>query len=97
MQAVGIKQLKARFSEYVRRARQGETILILDREKVVAELIPAGGQRAENVGDAMIAQGIREGWVRPPLRPMRTPPRQFALRSQAEILTILDTAREDRQ
>jgi prevent-host-death family protein len=49
MKAVGIKQLKARLSEYVRLARRGETILVTDRDEVVAELCPARRQRV--VGD----------------------------------------------
>jgi antitoxin (DNA-binding transcriptional repressor) of toxin-antitoxin stability system len=40
MKAIGIKQLKARLSEYVRRARAGEVILVTDRDEVVAELRP---------------------------------------------------------
>src|SRR5208283_4035397 len=40
MKAVGVKQLKARLSEYLRHVRAGETILITDREEVVAELRP---------------------------------------------------------
>ncbi len=41
MKAVGVKQLKARLSEYLRHVRAGETILVTDREKVIAELRPA--------------------------------------------------------
>jgi antitoxin (DNA-binding transcriptional repressor) of toxin-antitoxin stability system len=41
MKAVGVKQLKARLSEYLRLAKTGETILITDRDEVVAELRPA--------------------------------------------------------
>jgi prevent-host-death family protein len=44
MRAVGIKQLKARLSEYVRQVKAGETILVTDREEVVAELRPARRQ-----------------------------------------------------
>lgn len=40
MKAVGIKQLKARLSEYVRLAKGGDTILVTDRDEVVAELRP---------------------------------------------------------
>jgi antitoxin (DNA-binding transcriptional repressor) of toxin-antitoxin stability system len=36
-----VEQLKARLSEYLRHVRAGETILITDREGVVAELRPA--------------------------------------------------------
>lgn len=43
MKAVGVKQLKARLSEYLRAVRAGETILVTDRDEVVAELRPARG------------------------------------------------------
>jgi antitoxin (DNA-binding transcriptional repressor) of toxin-antitoxin stability system len=46
MKAVGVKQLKARLSEYLRHVRAGETILITDREEVVAELRPATRKQA---------------------------------------------------
>jgi antitoxin (DNA-binding transcriptional repressor) of toxin-antitoxin stability system len=41
MKSVGVKQLKARLSEYIRLVRTGETVLITDRDEVVAELRPA--------------------------------------------------------
>ena len=44
MKAVGVKQLKARLSEYVRLVKAGETILVTDRDEVVAELRPAQRQ-----------------------------------------------------
>jgi antitoxin (DNA-binding transcriptional repressor) of toxin-antitoxin stability system len=49
MRSVGIKQLKARLSEYVRLAGGGEVVLVTDRDKVVAELGPAR-RRAEKDG-----------------------------------------------
>ena len=47
MKAVGVKQLKARLSEYLRLAKAGETILVTEREEVIAELRPARRQRRE--------------------------------------------------
>jgi len=47
MKAVGVKQLKARLSEYVRLVKAGETILVTDRDEVVAELRPARRQRLQ--------------------------------------------------
>lgn len=47
MKSVGIKQLKARLSEYVRLARSGEIILVSDRDEVVAELGPPRHQPVE--------------------------------------------------
>jgi antitoxin (DNA-binding transcriptional repressor) of toxin-antitoxin stability system len=41
MKAVGVKQLKARLSEYLRLVKGGETVLVTDREEIVAELRPA--------------------------------------------------------
>lgn len=46
MKAVGVKQLKGRLSEYLRLVRGGETILVTDRDEVVAELRPARRQAA---------------------------------------------------
>jgi|SRR6516162_2937378 len=44
MRSVGVNQLKARLSEYLRLVRTGETVLITDRDAVVAELRPARRQ-----------------------------------------------------
>jgi prevent-host-death family protein len=40
MRKVGIKQLKNELSAYVRAAEAGEIVLVTDRGKVVAELVP---------------------------------------------------------
>ena len=44
VKVVGIKQLKARLSEYVRLVKSGETVLVTERVEVVAELRPARRQ-----------------------------------------------------
>lgn len=43
MISVGIREMKNRFSEFVRLARNGETVLVTDRGKVVARLVRARG------------------------------------------------------
>jgi prevent-host-death family protein len=55
---VGIRELKAKLSEYLDRAAQGETIVVTHRGKAKAEI------RRLSV-DERIQQGIREGWIRP--------------------------------
>jgi prevent-host-death family protein len=45
MKAVGIKELKARLSEYIRLVKGGDTILVTERNEVVAELRPARRQQ----------------------------------------------------
>ena len=62
MKVVGIKQLKARLSEYVRLAKAGETVLVTERDEVVAELRPAHrqkpiGDRLEDLLDTLAASG----------------------------------------
>lgn len=47
MKTVGIEELESRLSEFLRLARSGETILVSDRDEVVAELGPARHQRPE--------------------------------------------------
>ena len=46
MKAVGVKQLKARLSEYLRLTKAGETVLVTERDEVIAELRPARRQSA---------------------------------------------------
>lgn len=99
MRAVGIKQLKARLSEYVRLARTGETILITDRDEVVAELRPSTQRRPpvgslDEVLDRMAEEGIltraarpKEGW-RWQIRNLGLPP--------GTARKLLDEIREDR-
>ncbi len=45
MKAVGLRQLKAHLSEYVNRCRKGERIVITDRGREVAELVPLSDAR----------------------------------------------------
>lgn len=63
MKTVGIKELKARLSEYVRMAHAGETILVTDRREVVAQIGPARHRSApggslQEILDGMAEQGL---------------------------------------
>jgi prevent-host-death family protein len=42
MRTVGLNTLKNKLSEYIRAAAAGETVLVADRNRVVAEIVPAG-------------------------------------------------------
>ncbi|HSJ09646.1 MAG TPA: type II toxin-antitoxin system prevent-host-death family antitoxin [Longimicrobiales bacterium] len=52
MRTVGIRELKARLSEYLRAVGRGEVVLVTDRNRVVAELRPPGS------GDTMTGDAI---------------------------------------
>jgi len=43
MKEVGVAELKARLSEYLRAVRRGETIAVLDRQTPVAHIVPVRG------------------------------------------------------
>jgi antitoxin (DNA-binding transcriptional repressor) of toxin-antitoxin stability system len=71
MRAVGIKVLKNKLSEYVRLAEHGETILVTDRDRVVAEIVPPETSRSPVLADALLAEAVRQGWITPPALPSR--------------------------
>jgi prevent-host-death family protein len=70
MKAVGVKQLKARLSEYLRLVKTGETVLITDRDEVVAELRPARRQPASDLSLDDRLQALADaGEITRPSRP----------------------------
>jgi prevent-host-death family protein len=42
MEKVGIRELKDKLSRYVRMAEAGDVVLVTDRGRIVAELVPPG-------------------------------------------------------
>jgi len=92
MRTVGLKILKNKLSEYVRAAAAGETIVITDRGRAVAEIVPPPER------ESIIERGVREGWIRPAVRgPDWPPPRQPVQGLTLEqLLADLDQDREDR-
>ena len=96
MRAVGIKVLKNKLSEYVRLAAAGEIVLVTDRDRVVAELVPPQAGRSPILADAMLAEAVREGWVTPPALVSDRPPPRKPVASLSEILADLKRSRDDR-
>jgi prevent-host-death family protein len=54
---VGVRELKAKLSEFLDRAERGELIRVTDRGIPKALIIPVPGR-------SRIEEGIREGWIR---------------------------------
>jgi antitoxin (DNA-binding transcriptional repressor) of toxin-antitoxin stability system len=95
MRSVGIKVLKNKLSEYVRLAAGGETVLVTDRDRVVAELVPPQPARGRNGADDFRAKGIREGWLSPATVAKETPlPPRKPVMKFAEMMRDLDRSRE---
>jgi len=93
---VGVKTLKDKLSEYIRIAASGETVLVTDRDRVVAELVPPSSTRADLVDDALLADAVRNGWVSASALRDRTPPAGLALAPLATLLDELGADRADR-
>ena len=96
MRAVGLKTLKNRLSEYVRLAANGETVLVTDRDRVVAELAPPRAGRAEVLADAMLAEAVRRGWVAPPPVVDSTAPPRKPIMTFSALMEELQRDRDDR-
>jgi prevent-host-death family protein len=96
MRSVGLKVLKNKLSEYVRHAARGETVLITDRDRVVAELVPPQPGHSPLLADARLAEAVREGWLAPPLRAGRDPPPRQTVMTLRELMQDLQQDREDR-
>jgi prevent-host-death family protein len=94
MRTVGLKVLKNKLSEYVRLAAAGETVVVTDRGRTVAEIVPPRKQRDES----FVERGVREGWLTPAKRPFAPlPPRKpIPGYTLEQLLADLDRDREDR-
>src|SRR5882672_5087445 len=94
MRVVGIKALKNELSEYLRAVAAGETVLVTDRNRVVAELVPPALGRSVRPADALLADAVRKGWVTPPpLAASGVPPR----RPVAKFSELMRELGEDRE
>jgi prevent-host-death family protein len=97
MRAVGLKILKNKLSEYVRMAAAGETVLITDRNRVVAEIVPPQPGHKAASHDEFIARGVREGWLTPAKVPpgARPLPRKPVMKFE-DLMKDLEESRADR-
>jgi prevent-host-death family protein len=95
MRSVGLKILKNKLSEYVRIAAAGETVLVTDRNRVVAEIVPPQPGRKLS-DDELIALGVREGWLTPAKNPGKGPLPRKPVMSFEEVMKDLDEDRADR-
>jgi antitoxin (DNA-binding transcriptional repressor) of toxin-antitoxin stability system len=59
MITAGIKDLKNRLSFYLREVKKGERILIIDRDQVIATILPVG--RGEE--DSKLISLVKEGFA----------------------------------
>jgi prevent-host-death family protein len=72
METVGIRELKAQLSSYVRRAGAGESIVITERGRPIARLSPPTGATAlDSLIEAGVATRAHGGRQRPTPHPIK--------------------------
>ena len=96
MRTVGLKVLKNKLSEYVRIAAGGETVLVTDRDRVVAEIVPPHAGRSPFLADAMLAEAVRQGLITPPALPSGNLPRSNPVTAFGDLMRELERDREER-
>ncbi len=97
MRSVGLKTLNNQLSRYVRMAAAGETVLVTDRDRVVAEIVPPREERSPFIADALLADAVRKGLLTPPATKGAGPPaKPLPIMSLDELLQDLDADRQDR-
>ena len=97
MESVGIKELKNRLSEYVRAAAAGETVLVTDRGRVVAEIVAPRVPMDASPAEQKIGELMRQGLLAPArLAPKTRLPRRKPIATLETVLRDLDKSRADR-
>jgi prevent-host-death family protein len=81
---VGVRELKANLSRYLREVKAGRSVTITERGKTVGRLVP-GGQSVEERMQAMIDAGLAE-WNGQHLPPVTKAVRNRGKKLASEIL-----------
>lgn len=97
MKKVSISRLKDQLSAYLQMVRDGQTVIVTDRNKPVAQLSPIIRQESENDRVArLVAQGIVRPPRRPPLDMKEFLARRPVIRNAGVLAALLEERREGR-
>ncbi|MGH8899541.1 MAG: type II toxin-antitoxin system Phd/YefM family antitoxin [Egibacteraceae bacterium] len=77
---VGVRELRDHLSRYLDRVRDGDELVVTDRGRAVARIIPVAGERAL---DRLVAEGLIEPAPEPE---RRRPQRRVSARGQVSDL-----------
>lgn len=81
---VGVRELKAKLSEYISKAAAGESVVVTDRGTPVARLVAFAD-------DVSLERGIEEGWIEAPRRAGLGASTSY--KASASVLAALDDDR----
>jgi antitoxin (DNA-binding transcriptional repressor) of toxin-antitoxin stability system len=97
VRSVDLKDLKNRLRDYIRLAAAGEIVLVIDGNRVIAEIVPPQpGRRLDIAKEDVISRGIREGWITPAKNPSSEPLPRKPVMTFEELLKVLDESGADR-
>jgi len=85
MASVGVRDLRDNLSEYLRRVKQGELLVITDRGEPIGELAPASPGRSVARARALVQRGIANWTGGKPRGLVRAPRPKGGLVSAAVI------------
>jgi prevent-host-death family protein len=81
---VGVRELKARLSEYLRHVKEGDTIVITEHGRMVGRIVPAGQSLNERL-KGMLQSGLLV-WNGKKLEPMAPVARVRGKRTVSDLL-----------
>lgn len=96
MRAVALRDLRDNLGEYVHMAEGGERVLITDRDRVVAELVPPREDRSPWGLNSPLADAVQRGWISPPTAAASPLPPRKPVAPLSELLRELAEDRDDR-
>jgi antitoxin (DNA-binding transcriptional repressor) of toxin-antitoxin stability system len=96
VQTVGVKVLKDKLSEYLRVAAAGETVLVTDRGRAVAEIIAPRVPADASTAEAKLGELVRQGLITPAPRVLRGLPPRMPLATRDELMKELEADRAGR-
>ena len=97
MEQVNISTLKDKLSAYLKKVQAGETLLVMDRNQPVAQLVPVSTNESEDERVArLIAQGVILPAKGPPLDMKEFLARRPVIKGAGVLEALLEERREGR-
>ena len=97
MRAVARRTLEDQLDEYLHLVQEGETILVTEHDRVIAELVPPREIHGLPATNPALDEALHRGWITPPtLAREPAPPLPAPVAPLEDILRELDEDRADR-
>jgi prevent-host-death family protein len=93
----GVAKLKAHLSQYLDRVRAGHEVVVTDRGRPVAKLVPIGrGEASESRRERLLRDGSLIGGQGRVRRSLREPPEGDTRLGQGVLAALIDERRQGR-